>query len=72
VRVAAVNRSGEQLSLSFVLAAGNFLNMFTTYSHALWIVLASGLEIRNQLRKQQEKNEFNFQFRQKNFLDAKK
>jgi hypothetical protein len=34
--------------------------------------LASGLETRNQLRKRQEKNEFYFQFRQKNFLDGKK
>ena len=31
--------------------------------------LASGLETRNQLRKRQEKNEFYFQLRQKNFLD---
>ena len=31
--------------------------------------LASGLETRNQLRKRQEKNEFNFRLRQKNFLD---
>jgi hypothetical protein len=33
--------------------------------------LASGLETRNQLRNPQEKNEFNFRFRQKNFLDWK-
>jgi hypothetical protein len=33
------------------------------------VVVASGLETRNQLRKRQEKNEFNFQLRQKNFLD---
>src|SRR4029453_5519369 len=31
--------------------------------------LASGLETRNQLRKRQEKNEFYFQLRLKNFLD---
>ena len=36
------------------------------------VVLASGLETRNQLRKRQEKNEFYFQFWQKNFLDGKK
>jgi hypothetical protein len=35
------------------------------------VVLASGLETRNQLRKRQEKNEFYFQLRQKNFLDWK-
>jgi hypothetical protein len=34
------------------------------------VVLASGLETRNQLRKRQEKNEFYFQLRQKNFLDG--
>ena len=34
--------------------------------------LASGLETRNQLRKRQEKNEFYFRFRQKNFLDWRK
>jgi hypothetical protein len=35
------------------------------------VVLASGLETRNPLRKRQEKNEFYFQLRQKNFLDWK-
>jgi hypothetical protein len=35
------------------------------------VVLASWLETRNQLEKRQEKNEFNFQFRRKNFLDGK-
>ena len=33
------------------------------------VVLASGLETRNQLQKRQEKNEFYFQFRQENFVD---
>ncbi len=33
--------------------------------------LASGLETRNQLRKRQEKNEFKFRLRPKNFLDWK-
>jgi hypothetical protein len=33
------------------------------------VFFAGGLETRNQLRKRQEKNEFNFQLRQKNFLD---
>jgi hypothetical protein len=33
--------------------------------------LASGLETRNQLRNPQEKNEFNFRFRQKIFLTGK-
>jgi hypothetical protein len=35
------------------------------------VVLASGLETRNPLRKRQEKNEFYFQLRPKNFLDWK-
>src|SRR5215203_3699126 len=34
------------------------------------VVLASGLETRNQSRKRQEKNEFYFQLREKNFLDG--
>jgi hypothetical protein len=33
------------------------------------VVLASGLETRNPLRKRQEKNEFNFRLPQKKFLD---
>ena len=33
--------------------------------------LASGLETRNQLRKRQEKNQFYFRLRQKNFLTGK-
>src|SRR4029453_8187629 len=35
------------------------------------VVLASGLETRNQLRKRQEKNEFYFRLRQKILLDWK-
>jgi hypothetical protein len=35
--------------------------------HTRFVVFfAGGLETRNQLRKRQEKNEFNFQFRPKN------
>jgi hypothetical protein len=38
--------------------------------HTRFVVFFAGaLETRNQLRKRQEKNEFNFQLRQKNFLD---
>ena len=69
-RAAAINRGIEEFSLLVTRAVRNFSNMFTTYSHMLCIVLASRLETRNQLRKRQEKNEFNFQFRQKNFLDG--
>ena len=56
----ASSGSGAKLVISFILAAGNFSNMFTTYSHMLCVVLASGLETRNQLQKRQEKNEFYF------------
>src|SRR5262249_50500193 len=35
------------------------------------VVVASWLETRNQLQKRQEKNEFKFQLRPKNFLDGK-
>jgi hypothetical protein len=35
------------------------------------VVLASWLETRNPLQKRQEKNEFKFQFPQKNLLDGK-
>ena len=34
-REAAINRSVEEFSLLFILAAGSFSDMFTTYSHAL-------------------------------------
>ena len=61
----------QELSLLFILAAGNFSNMFTTYSHTLCGCPRQRLETRNQLRKRQEKNEFYFQLRQKNFLDWK-
>jgi hypothetical protein len=68
---AAINRSVEEFSLLLILAAGSFSNMFTTYSHTLCGILASGLETRNQLRKRQEKNEFNFRLGQKIFLTEK-
>ena len=69
-RARVITRSRAKLLLLFIRAAGNFSNMFTTYSHTLVVVLASGLETRNQLRKRQEKNEFYFQLRQKNSLDC--
>ena len=34
-REAAIDRSVEKFSLLFILAAGSFSNMFTTYSHTL-------------------------------------
>jgi hypothetical protein len=48
--------------------------MFTTYSHALWFCLASGLETRNPFQNRQEKNEkkdFYFSSRPKIFLTRK-
>ena len=65
----AIDRSVEEFSLLFILAAGSFSNMFTTYSHTLCGCPRQRLETRNQLRKRQEKNEFYFQLRQENFLD---
>jgi len=67
----AINRSVGEFSLLFILAAGSFSNMFTTYSHTLYGCPRQRLETRNQLRKRQEKNEFKFRLRQKNFLDWK-
>jgi hypothetical protein len=64
-----INRSRKEISLLFILAVGNFSNMFTTYSHTLCGCPRQRLETRNPLRKRQEKNEFYFQLRQKNFLD---
>jgi hypothetical protein len=60
LRSRTINRSVEKLTVSFIVAAGSFSEMFTTYSHAFTVALASGLETRNQLRERQEKNEFNF------------
>ena len=68
-RAFALNRSGAKLLVLFILAAGNFSNMFTTYSHTLCGCPRQRLETRNPLRKRQEKNEFYFQLRQENFLD---
>jgi hypothetical protein len=68
-RASALNRSGAELLVLFILAAGNFSNMFTTYSHTLCGCPRQRLETRNQLRKRQEKNEFYFQLHQENFLD---
>jgi len=56
--------------------SGSFLlpEIFQTCSQLIHtcfvVVLASGLETRNQLQKRQEKNEFYFQFREENLLDG--
>jgi hypothetical protein len=70
-RASAINRSVGEFSMLFILAAGSFSNMFTTYSHMLCGCPRQRLETRNQLRKRQEKNEFYFQLRPKNFLTEK-
>jgi hypothetical protein len=36
LRARTINRSVEELTVSFILAAGSFSEMFTTYSHALY------------------------------------
>ena len=65
----AINRSVGEFSMLFILAAGSFSNMFTTYSHMLCGCPRQRLETRNQLRKRQEKNEFYFRLRPKKILD---
>jgi hypothetical protein len=71
-RWCAVNRLLGEASMLFILAAKSFSEMFTTYSHALCPVLASGLETRNPFQNRQEKNEFYFLRRKKNFLTKKR
>jgi hypothetical protein len=51
------DRCSGDFFVSFILAAKSFLEMFTTYSHALCFCLASGLETRNHFQNRQEKNE---------------
>ena len=70
-RTCAVNRLLREPSMLLILAAKSFSEMFTTYSHALCPVLASGLETRNPFQDRQEKNEFYFSSAEKNFLTKK-
>jgi hypothetical protein len=71
-RACAANRLLRELSILLILAAKSFSEMFTTYSHALCPVLASGLETRNPFQNRQEKNEFYFWPREKIFLTRKR
>jgi hypothetical protein len=61
------------LSKSFPCCSFSLPEVLQTCSQLIHMrfvaALASGLETRNQLRKRQEKNEFYFQLRKKNFLD---
>jgi hypothetical protein len=70
------HRQSMALSRSFRRYSFSLPEVFQTCSqliHTPFVAaLASGLETRNQSRKRQEKNEFYFQLRQKNFLDGKK
>jgi hypothetical protein len=59
---------GESLML-FILAAESFSKIFTTYSHAPSSCPASGLEIRNQPKKRQEKKLILFFIGEEKFLD---
>jgi hypothetical protein len=59
-RACALSGSFGELRVLFMLADKSFSEMFTTYSHPLCSVLASGLETRNQSQNRQEKNEFYF------------
>ncbi|PYJ24104.1 MAG: hypothetical protein DME99_00480 [Verrucomicrobia bacterium] len=70
-RTCTFNCSAGELLISLILVARSFSEMFTTYSHALCSFLASGLETRNRFQNRQEKNEFYFSSRTKNFLTKK-
>jgi hypothetical protein len=64
----ALSRSFRCCSLSLPEVSQTCSQLIHT---RLVVVLASGLETRNPLRKRQEKNEFNFRLPQKNFLTEK-
>jgi len=71
----SVKRQSIVLSRSFLCCSFSLPEVSQTCSQLIHthfvVVLASGLETRNRLRKRQEKNEFNFQLGQKNFLTEK-
>ena len=71
----SVKRQSIVLSTSFLCCSFSLPEVSQTCSQLIHthfvVVLASGLETRNRLRKRQEKNEFNFQLGQKNFLTEK-
>ena len=66
-----INRSRAKLLLLFILAAGNFSNMFTTYSHKLVVVLASGLRLEISCESDKKKMNFIFNYDKKILLTAK-
>jgi hypothetical protein len=47
----------------FILAAGSFSEMFTTYSHALWLPSPAGLRL--EIRSESDKKKMNFIFNRK-------
>ena len=71
----SVKRQSIVLSRSLLCCSFSLPEVSQTCSQLIHthfvVVLASGLETRNRLRKRQEKNEFNFQLGQKNFLTEK-
>jgi uncharacterized protein involved in type VI secretion and phage assembly len=73
---ARAHRQSIVLSRRFRCCSFSLLEVSQTCSQLIHtrfvVILASGLETRNQLRKRQEKNEFNFRLRQKNLLDWEK
>ena len=72
---ARANPQSAVLSRSFPCCSFSLVEVSQTCSQLIHMrfmaALASGLETRNQLRKRQEKNEFYFRLRPKNFLDWK-
>ena len=71
----SVKRQSIVLSRSLLCCSFSLPEVSQTCSQLihthLVVVLASGLETRNRLRKRQEKNEFNFRLGQKKFLTEK-
>jgi hypothetical protein len=70
-RAPAINRSGRELSQLFILVAGNFSNMFTTYSHVLYGCPRQGLRLEISCESDKKKMNFIFDYDQKIFLTGK-
>ena len=67
----AIVRSVGESSLLFILAAGSFSNMFTTYSHAFVVVLASRLRLEISHESDKKKMNLILNFDKKIFLTEK-
>ena len=71
-RASTTNRSVKKISLLFIVAAGCFSNMFTTYSHALCgCPSPAGLRLEISCESDKKKMNLNFDCDKKNFLTGK-